>query len=354
MSTMKRVAERAGVSIATVSRVINRNGYVAPYLQEKVLLAMESLHYQPSALARGLRRRETQTVGVLVPQLAQPFFSSLGYAIEKTLFAHGYRAFLCSAEEDQEKESAYIEMLLRQRADGIILVPTGQSLANVGRLLRAKIPIVLVDRDLPGLDVDRILSDNFGGAHDICRHLIELGHSRIGVIGTPQYSESMARRLAGVKEALSEAGIKLHDELLAMGASEQFELGFTATRRFLQLSQPPTAVIALTDVIGVGALHAAWKAGLALPRDLSVTGFDDVALASYTLPELTTVAQPVVEMGEQAVQRLLERIRNPAVEARRTVLPTSLVVRSSTARPLRPAPTKGPHRFAGRGIAERF
>jgi LacI family transcriptional regulator len=335
MSTMKRVAERAGVSIATVSRVINRNGYVAPYLQEKVLLAMESLHYQPSALARGLRRQETQTVGVLVPQLAQPFFSSLAYVIERTLFARQYRAFLCSAEEDLEKESAYIEMLLRQRVDGIILVPTGQSLVNVERLLRIKVPVVLVDRDLRGLSVDRILSNNFDGAYQIGRHLIELGHDRIGLVGAPLYSGSMARRLAGVKKALSEAGIELADELMVMGANEQFELGFTATRRLLQLPRPPTAVIALTDVIGVGALHAAWKAGLTLPRDLSVTGFDDVALASYTLPELTTVAQPVTKMGEQAVQRLLERIGNSELDARRTVLPTRLVVRSSTTSPAR-------------------
>ena len=282
---------------------------------------MELLHYQPSALARGLRRQETQTVGVLVPQLARPFFSSLGYVIERTLFANQYRAFLCSAEEDREKESAYIEMLLRQRADGIILVPTGQSLANVERLLRIKVPIVLVDRDLPGLGIDRILSNNFGGAYQICRHLIELGHHRIDVISAPLYSGSMARRLAGVKKALSDAGIELGDELLVTGANEQFELGFAATRRFLQLPRPPTAVIALTDVIRLGALHAAWKAGLGLPRDLSVTGFDDVALASYTLPELTTVAQPIAEMGEQAVQRLLERIRSPQLDARAQCCP---------------------------------
>jgi len=210
---------------------------------------------------------------------------------------------------------------LRQRADGIILVPTGQSLANIERLLRIKVPIVLVDRDLPGLGIDRILSNNFGGAYQICRHLIELGHHRIDVISAPLYSGSMARRLAGVKKALSDAGIELGDELLVTGANEQFELGFAATRRFLQLPRPPTAVIALTDVIRLGALHAAWKAGLGLPRDLSVTGFDDVALASYTLPELTTVAQPIAEMGEQAVQRLLERIRSPQLDARAQCCP---------------------------------
>src|SRR5580704_14585011 len=224
MSTMKRVAERAGVSIATVSRVVNKSSFVAPSLQKVVMEAMEALRYQPSAVARGLRTRETRSIGVLVPQLSQPFFSSLAYAIERTLFSHGYRAFLCSAEEDAAEESAYIDMLLSQRVDGLILV-------------------------------------------------------------------------------------------------------------FLQSSRPPTAVMALNDVIAVGALHAAWKAGLSLPRDLSVTGFDDISLARYTMPELTTAAQPVFEMGRKAALRLLLRIQKPDLKVRRTLLPISLVIRGSTAPP---------------------
>ena len=327
---MKRVAERAGVSVATVSRVVNKSGFVAPPLQKVVMEAMEALRYHPSAVARGLRTRETRSIGVLVPQLSQPFFSSLAYAIERTLFSHGYRAFLCSAEEDAAEESAYIDMLLGQRVDGLILVPTGQSMANVQRVLEAKVCVILVDRDLPTLKIDRVLSDNFDGAYKLARHLIDLGHRRIGIISAPQHSGSIARRLAGISHAFQEAGIRNEQYLFAEGAQEQFELGFTVAHEFLQSSRPPTAVIALTDVIAVGALHAAWKAGLALPRDLSVTGFDDIPLARYTMPELTTAAQPVFEMGKQAALRLLRRVKKPDLKMNRTLLPTSIVIRGST------------------------
>ena len=328
---MKRVAERAGVSVATVSRVVNKSGFVAPPLQKVVMEAMEALRYHPSAVARGLRTRETHSIGVLVPQLSQPFFSSLAYAIERTLFSHGYRAFLCSAEEDAAEESAYIDMLLGQRVDGLILVPTGQSMANVQRVLQAKVCVILVDRDLPTLRIDRVLSDNFDGAYKLARHLIELGHRRIGIISAPQHSGSIARRLAGINHAFYGAKIEQDQRLFAEGALEQFELGFTVTQEFLQSSRPPTAVIALTDMNAVGTLHAACKAGLSLPRDLSVTGFDDVPLARYTMPELTTAAQPVFEMGKQAAVRLLRRISKPDLKVRRTLLRTSIVIRSSTA-----------------------
>jgi LacI family transcriptional regulator len=268
---------------------------------------------------------------VLVPQLSQPFFSSLAYAIERTLFNHAYRAFLCSAEEDAAEESAYIDMLLGQRVDGLILVPTGQSMSNVQRVLEAKVCVILVDRDLPTIKIDHVLSDNFNGAYKLARHLIDLGHRRIGIISSPQHSGSIARRLAGINHAFQEAGIRQGQRLFAEGPLEQFELGFSVTQEFLQSSRPPTAVIALTDVIAVGTLHAAWKAGLALPRDLSVTGFDDIPLARYTIPELTTAAQPVFEMGKQAALRLLRRIKKPDLKVNRTLLPTSIVIRGSTA-----------------------
>ena len=187
-----------------------------------------------------------------------------------------------------------------------------------------------MDRDLPTIKIDRVLSDNFNGAYKLARHLIDLGHRRIGIISAPQHSGSIARRLAGISHAFQEAGIRQEQCLFAEGAQEQFELGFTVAHEFLQSSRPPTAVIALTDVIAVGALHAAWKAGLALPRDLSVTGFDDIPLARYTMPELTTAAQPVFEMGKQAALRLLRRVKKPDLKVNRTLLPTSIVIRGST------------------------
>src|SRR6202043_117260 len=218
----------------------------------------EAQSYQPSAVARGLRTRETRSIGVLVPQLAQPFFSLLAYAIERTLFRHGYRAFLCSAEEDAAEESAYLDMLLSQRVDGLILVPTGQSMANVHRVLQAKVCVVLVDRDLPMLKIDRVLSDNFMGAYGLARHLIDLGHRRIGIISAPQHSGSISRRVAGINRAFQEAEIQPEQDLFVEGALEQFELGFSVAQQFLQSSRPPTAVMALNDVIAVGTLHAAW------------------------------------------------------------------------------------------------
>jgi LacI family transcriptional regulator len=341
MPTMKEVAERAGVSTATVSRMINQNGYVAAALQDKVRRSMEALNYQPNALARGLRRQQTQSVGVLVPKLSQPFFGLLGFAIEQALFTQGYRTFLCSAEEDPNKEAAYLEMLLRQRVDGVILVPTGRSLSNVKRLVRTKLPVVLVDRDLPPLQVDRVLSDNVNGGCQIARHLLDLGHQRIAIIGAEPHSESMARRLAGVKQGLNEAGIRPMEECLVAGTGEQFHVGFATTQRLVRQRPRPTAVVALTDMLAVGAVHGAWKAGLQLPRELSVTGFDDIPLASYVLPELTTVAQPVTQMGERAVHRLLQLVQerlvrldvDPAPKAECVVLPTRLIVRNTTMSP---------------------
>src|SRR5260370_9953632 len=214
---MKRVAERAGVSTVTVSRVVNKSSFVAPPLQKLVMEAMEALRYQPSAVARGLRTQETRSIGVLIPQLSQPFFSLLDYAIERTLFRHGYRAFLCSAEEDAAEESAYLDMLLSQRVDGLILVPTGQSMANVQRVLQAKVCVVLVDRDLPMLKIDRVLSDNFNGAYQLAPHLINLGHRRIGITRAPQHSGAIARRMAGITHAFHEPGIH-HDQCLSPDA----------------------------------------------------------------------------------------------------------------------------------------
>lgn len=346
---MKEVAALAGVSTATVSRVINQNGYVTRAVQDKVRRTMEALNYQPSALARGLRRQKTQSIGVLVPKVSQPFFSLLAYAIEQALFKQGYRAFLCSAEENPEKESAYLEMLLRQRVDGIILVPTGHSVTNVERLLRTRIPIVLVDRDLPALPVDRVLSDNLQGGYGIGRHVLDLGHRQIAVIGAELHSESMGRRLAGIRRALGEAGVEPRGEWLVIGSGEQFGLGLSTTQRLLRHRPSPTAIVALTDVLAVGVLNGACKAGLQLPDDLSVTGFDDIPLASYVLPELTTVAQPITEMGERTVDRLLQLVHargvrgdqnhDPEVEPQSALLSTRVVIRGSTAPPQAPAPT---------------
>jgi LacI family transcriptional regulator, galactose operon repressor len=333
MATIKEVAERARVSVATVSRVVNNSGYVSADLRERVEEAMYALHYKPSALARSLRRQETHTIGVLVPELNQPFFSTLTFALEKTLFASDYRTLICSSEEDTLKEAAYIDILLRQRVDGVVLVPTGRSAENVNRMLQARIPVVLIDRDLPGLPINRVLTDNHGGAYAGIQHLLGLGHRQIALIGGPPHSQAMQARTEGAAQAFQEAGIEIDPNMVVIDSRYEFDIGYRAAIRLMKYAQPPTAIFALTDVIAVGVLHAAAELGLRLPDDLSVMGFDDIPLAAYVIPELTTVAQPIYEMGQTAVEILMRQLGNANSSLETVTLDTKLVVRKSTAPP---------------------
>jgi LacI family transcriptional regulator len=331
MATIKQVANHAAVSVATVSRVINKTGYVSEDLQQRVYQAMETLNYKPSALAQSLRNQRTQVVGVLIPQLDQPFFSALTFSIEQALFDRDYRTLICSSGESHLKEDTYIDMLLRQRVDGVIFAPMGQSSDNIRHLLERKIPVVIVDRDLPEIKgVNRVLTDNYQGGYDGMRHLLELGHRQIGIIGAPFYSEAMIQRIRGTQQALIDFGITPNPDLLITDTLQQFEMGYAAGRALLGKSSPPTAIFALTDVIAVGVTHIAAMLGLRLPEDLSIVGFDNIPLASFVMPELTTVAQPIYQMGEMATQLLLKQMQNFDTPVTTIMLKDELIVRKST------------------------
>lgn len=330
MTTMREVADHAEVSVATVSRVINNIGYVSPDLKDRVREAMHTLNYQPSALARSLRRQETRTIGVLLPQVDQPFFAALAFAIETALFENDYRMLLCSAQEDEDKEAAYAEILVRQRVDGIILVPTGRGTALLDLFAQRALPLVLVDRDLPGLNASRVLVDNLRGGYDGMAHLLQLGHRNVRVIGTTAYSRAMQQRMAGAEKALDEYGVPHDGELILSGALPQFDMGVETALALLKGNDRPTAIFALTDVTAVGVMHAAAKHGLRLPQDLSVVGFDDIPLAGYMIPSLTTVAQPIPAIGATAARLLLSHIAEPALPTETVELETQVVVRDST------------------------
>lgn len=333
MATIKEVAEHAGVSVATVSRVVNNNGYVSDELRQRVVEAMKLLDYKPSAVARSLRRQESLTIGLLVPGMHQPFFATLAYLIQKTLFASNYRTLMCSSEEDGENESAYVDMLVRQRVDGVIVAPTGYASEAISALL-SKAPVVLVDRDLPDIQVNRVLADNFQGGYDAASHLLKLGHKHIALIGGPSYSAAMQQRTRGVEQAFRDAGMELDPAMIFMSQSglSEFETGFQPAMTLLRRSNRPTAIFALNDVGAVGVMHAASEVGLRLPEDLSVVGFDDVPLASYVIPALTTIRQPIHEMAAAAAKLLLDRIKSGTPEPYETVtLGMKLVKRGSTA-----------------------
>ncbi len=333
MATIKEVARHAGVSVATVSRVVNKNGYVSEERRLRVLEAMQTLDYKPSAVARSLRRRESLTVGVLVPGLHQPFFSVLAFVIEKTLFASDYRMILCSSEEDAVKEAAYADMLLRQRVDGVIVAPTGQSSESI-RALLGRMPVVLVDRDLIDLQLSRVVADNYRGGYDAMRHLLDMGHRRIAVVGGPRYSEAMTQRIAGARQACADVGLMLDPANVLMGEWSELQIGYRLALDLLARPSRPTAIFALTDVIAVGIMHAAAEQGIRLPHDLSIVGFDDIPLASHVLPALTTIAQPIHDMAERATALLLDRLRDGTSKPFETILlGMQLVVRASTAPP---------------------
>ena len=331
MATMKEVADFAEVSVATVSRVINETGYVSPDLKDRVFNAMRELNYQPSDLARSLRRRQTLTVGILIPQLDHPFFSALAFASEKSLFANDYRTLVCSAEENLEKESAYVDMLIRQRVDGVIFAPTGQSVDNLHRLQESNVPVVLVDRDLKRTQVDKVLSNNYQGGYEGIRYLLEMNHTNIGIIGAPTYSEAMMMRIAGARQALDDFNVKLAPEFFVAGTLQHFEMGYNTALEMLRKPNRPTAIFALTDVMAIGVLHAAAELELSLPRELSVLGFDNVPLAAYSIPGLTTIAQPIYQMGEAATRILLKRIHEPDASYQTVNLENELLIRKSVA-----------------------
>ncbi|HEX2621031.1 MAG TPA: substrate-binding domain-containing protein, partial [Phototrophicaceae bacterium] len=235
--------------------------------------------------------------------------------------------------EDQEKETAYTEIMLRQRVDGVIMVPTGLNPANVRQILEKNIPVVLIDRDIPDVQTNKVLVGNFQGAHDGMSHLLDLGHRHIGIIGSQEYSPAMQDRLAGIHQALTDRQITRKPDYLIKGSLQQFDIGFQAAQEILRHQPRPTAIFALTDVMAIGVIHAIAEAGLRIPHDISVIGFDDIPLAAFSVPTLTTVAQPIYQMGEIATRLLLKHIQQPGIPPETILLDTRLQVRQSTAPP---------------------
>jgi LacI family transcriptional regulator len=329
--TMHEVAAAANVSVATVSRVINNMGGVSPALEARVLDAMNALHYHPSSVARSLRVQRSMLFGILIPILEHPSYSRMASAVEHALWDHGYRALICNTEEDEVRERAYIEMLLRQRVEGIIIDTSARSFDGLIELQKNNVPIVLFDRIVENIQCNQVFCDNSQGGFTGIQHLVELGHTRIGVVAAPTHPEPIIRRIRGTREAIAAYGIDDDPHLLRTGDTQLFDMGYDAARALMQLDPPPTAIFALTDVTAVGVMHAVTEMGLRIPEDLSVVGYDDIPIASYTIPPLTTVAQPFVEMGQTAAEMLLRHIQNPDMPIERVVLPTHLVVRQSTA-----------------------
>ena len=330
MPTMRDVAELAGVSLTTVSHVINRTRFVSDDVTGRVLTAMEQLQYRPNELARSLRRGQTNTLGLILPDSANPYFAEIGHAIEATSSELGYNVILCNTHGDETKEEHYVNVLRNKQVDGILFVAAGDQAQSIIPTLGEDFPVLLVDRELVGVRTDVISVDNHLGGLLAGRHLLELGHRRIACISGPSRVRPSAERISGYTQALEEAGLSFDPDLFRMGDFHP-NSGYQATLDLLQLPDPPTAIFTCNDLMAIGVIRAASELGLRVPDDLSLVGFDDIELASYTIPPLTTISQPINQMGAIAAKTLITHIEEDgSPEPTRRLLPVELVVRGST------------------------
>lgn len=331
--SMRDVAAQAGVSVSTVSRVLNKGAYVDLATRERVQAAIDALGYRPNLLARSFRRNETRTIGLLAPDNTNPYFAELARAIEEAGFAAGYSVILCNSDLSPSKQVAYIDVLIAKQVDGLILaspglIPAEDGPTLVDRVLEDGRPCVLVDRDLPDAPIDQVLVDQRQGGHDAGAYLLGLGHRKLACLLGPDDRTASAGRIAGFRQALAKAGIELAPAAIARG-NGRFDGGVAAMDELLANGAEFTAVFAFNDLMAIGAINALHRRGRRVPDDVSVVGFDDILMASAVFPPLTTVAQPIREMGQQSVLLLLERIANRDAPVSRIVMPTAFVERES-------------------------
>lgn len=329
MATMRDVAEHAGVSVTTVSHVLNESRYVSDELRERVQTAMHQLGYKRNLLARGLRRGQTFTLGMIVGFSFNPFFFEVARGVEAASYEQDYNVILGNAEGNPDKEFHYINVLIEKQVDGLVLATAGIHAEHIEMLHTWQVPFVLVDREIPSAEADLIRTDHESGAWQAANHLTELGHRRIACITGPLDIQNTTYRLKGYEKALTDAGIPVDTDLIVTG-DWNYDSGYQLARELLDRAAPPTAIFAFNDIMAVGAMRAIIESGRRVPDDVAVVGFDDIPLASYAIPSLTTVRQPMQALGRVAVTRLFERMENPDLPAEKFIMQPELVIRMSS------------------------
>lgn len=330
-ATIQQIAEQARVSLGTVSHVLNGSVPVSEARRKRVLEVVNALGYQRNQLARGLRRNATTILGMLIPDIGNPFFPAVVRGVEDIAYKHGYRLFLCNTDDDAEKETSYLDDIRAFLPAGLIIIPAVAS-TIMKNIRSSDPPITFVDRYPEGWEGDFVVADNEGGAYQAARHLLRLGHRRIAVITGPRHLGNVAVRLAGFQRALTEASAPL-DSGLVQEARFNTSSGYSAATRLLHMLPRPTAIFASNDLLASGALAAAHNLRLRCPEDISIVGFDNLEFVEYTAPPLTTIHQSGYQIGETSCRILIERINDPGCPPARVVLPTEIKVRNSTMRP---------------------
>jgi LacI family transcriptional regulator len=329
MANILDVALRAEVSIATVSRVVNKSEHkVNPATREKVLAAIRELDYRPNALAKGLLMKKTMTIGIIIPDISNPYYAEIVRGIQDTADRAGYAVMLHNTDGKQERIIRHIYLLREKSVDGVIFsggIINGYETLSVLKELKER--VVVVGRH--EVDFPAVMVDNMGGSTQAVQHLIDLGHRRIGCLGGPEGSTTAADRLTGYRNALAQNGMTLDTRLVMRGAWNP-ESGYQLARQLLEGNEKPTAILCANDQMAFGAIKAARELGLNVPKDLAVIGFDNVPPGSYFDPPLTTVEIPMYDIGTASMQMLIDLLSREKFDKLR-LFNTKLLVRGSTA-----------------------
>lgn len=331
---IKDVARRAGVSTATVSRVLANQPYASEETKERVLRAVAALGYRPNRVARSLRVQRSGIVALIIPDIENPFFHRIARAVQDTMAAHQCAVFLCNTDENLEKQALSIDLVRAEQVAGVIIAPVSEHDHPQDTLRQLDMPTVVIDRRMADLDADTVRIENATAAEAAVAHLIEDGHRRVGAILGTDLATTGRERRDGYLKALATHGLPLEAELLAIGPLEganRQDVGYQLTQRLLDLSTPPTAIFTGTNLLTLGAVQAIQERSLSIPDDVAIAAFDEIDWMPVFRPSLTAVAQPVYEIGQRAAECLLRRIDDPARPVEDIVLPASLIVRQSCA-----------------------
>jgi LacI family transcriptional regulator len=327
--TIVDVANRAGVAAITVSRVVNDSGPVSVQVRARVEQAIAEIGYVPNSVARSLRSRRTDTIALIVTDMTNPFFTTVARGVEDAASDAGMMLIICNTDERDADEQRNVRMLLQRRVDGILLVPAGSGVTAIGHCREQGTPVVVVDRRLRERVADVVRGDSRGGAFELGRLLVSLGHTTISVLSGPRAVSTADDRVAGFRRALADAG-HVRPPRVYRGAFT-IESGREMARLAVSAKPRPTALFAANNFIAIGVLQALDEMKVRVPEDVAVVGFDDLPPAMVTFPFLTVAAQPAHEMGERSVAMLLERLSlGPTPRFREVVLPTPLVIRRSS------------------------
>ena len=327
-ATIKDVAVAAGLSPTTVSRYLNRGIVLPASSADRIDEAVRSLGYRPDYLARNLSLGKSHLIGLIIPEISNPFFAELASAVEDVAFAADYGVLICNTHNDVAREFAYLRLLASRRLDGIAFLTCQADNPELVAALNQTSHVVLVDEDIDGVNAARVFCENRAGGRFAAEYLIDHGHIRIGFIGGPEHLLSSRERYAGFASVFAERGLAHPQRLVSFGPYTS-DFGRGTAMRFLAASEPPTAIFAASDYVALGVLHAATDLGLHVPQDLSLIGFDDMPFAADLSPALTTIRQPIHELGKVGAELLFRSMNGPADGAPTLRLPVRLIERRS-------------------------